>query len=56
MAAYRYRDRVWQVMINARTGEVIGERPYSVWKITFAVLAALAALAVAFLLYSMNRS
>jgi DNA-directed RNA polymerase subunit RPC12/RpoP len=55
LTAYRYRDRAWQVMINARTGEVTGERPYSVWKITAAVLVLLAALAVALLIYRLNR-
>jgi hypothetical protein len=29
-------------MINGRTGEVQGERPYSGWKIFFAVVAGLA--------------
>ena len=38
LAAYRYRDRVYQVMVNARTGEVTGDRPWSVWKIAVAVL------------------
>jgi hypothetical protein len=42
-------------MINARTGEVIGERPYSAWKIAGAVVALLAVLAVAFVIYSLNR-
>jgi DNA-directed RNA polymerase subunit RPC12/RpoP len=46
LAAYRYDDRAWQVMINARTGEVVGDRPYSVWKIVFAVLLALLAVAL----------
>jgi hypothetical protein len=34
---------------------VIGERPYSAWKITFAVLTALAALTVLLVLYSLNK-
>lgn len=55
LAAYRYRDRAWQVMINARTGEVIGERPYSAWKIAGAVIAVLAVLAVALTIYSASR-
>jgi predicted RNA-binding Zn-ribbon protein involved in translation (DUF1610 family) len=36
LLAYRYHDRTYQVMINAATGEVSGERPYSWVKITFA--------------------
>jgi len=39
---YLHAGRGWQVMVNARTGEVIGERPYSVGKIV-AASAALAA-------------
>ncbi|BBA97640.1 hypothetical protein RVR_3477 [Actinacidiphila reveromycinica] len=39
---YLHAGRSWQVMVNARTGEVIGDRPYSAVKIT----AAIAALAV----------
>lgn len=42
ISAYRYHDRVFTFLVNARTGEVQGDRPYSVWKITFAVLLAVA--------------
>ncbi len=42
LLAYRYHDKAYQVMINAVSGEVQGERPYSVWKILFAVLLGLA--------------
>lgn len=38
--SYLHRGRTWQVMVNAHTGEVIGERPYSVPKIVAASLAA----------------
>jgi DNA-directed RNA polymerase subunit RPC12/RpoP len=55
LAAYRYNDRAWRVMINARTGEVIGERPYSPWKIAAAVIAVLTALVIAITLYSLTR-
>lgn len=40
-AAFRYQDKSYRFVINGRTGKVQGERPYSVWKIAFAVLAAL---------------
>lgn len=39
---YRYRDRAFHIMINARTGEVQGERPTSWIKVTLAILAAAA--------------
>jgi len=37
IGAYRFRERVYQVLVNARTGEVQGDRPYSFWKIFFLV-------------------
>lgn len=41
MSAYRYRGKVFRFLVNARTGEVQGERPYSALKITLAVIMAL---------------
>ncbi len=38
MLAYRYRDKSYQVVVNAGTGEVQGDRPYSWIKIALAVL------------------
>lgn len=49
VAAYRYRNRPWRVVINGRTGMVRGERPYSAWKIALAVLLAALVLAAVFL-------
>jgi predicted RNA-binding Zn-ribbon protein involved in translation (DUF1610 family) len=40
ISAYRYRNQQYQVIVNAQTGEVLGERPWSVEKIVAAVLAA----------------
>jgi DNA-directed RNA polymerase subunit RPC12/RpoP len=37
LAAYVYAGRTYQVMVNAHTGEVVGERPYSVPKIVAAI-------------------
>jgi hypothetical protein len=39
LLAYRYQAHTYQVMINATTGEVQGERPYSWIKITLACIA-----------------
>jgi hypothetical protein len=39
MLTYRYGGKPYRVMVNACTGEVQGERPYSAIKITLAVLA-----------------
>ena len=38
LSAYRYNNKVYQFLINARTGEVQGERPYSPAKITLAIV------------------
>jgi len=38
MAAYKYNGKSYRFLVNGQTGEVQGERPWSVWKITFAVL------------------
>jgi DNA-directed RNA polymerase subunit RPC12/RpoP len=44
VGAYRFNEKVYQLVVNGRTGEVQGERPYSFWKIFFFVLALLALL------------
>lgn len=38
LMAYRYKDKPYRVVINAVTGEVSGERPYSLVKIISAIL------------------
>ena len=43
--AYRYHDKPYRVVINAVTGQVSGERPYSVAKIATAVVIVLAIVA-----------
>ncbi|HXB38915.1 MAG TPA: hypothetical protein VNZ49_00145 [Bacteroidia bacterium] len=45
ISAYKYNEKVYHFMINARTGEVQGERPYSVIKIALTVIAGLAVIA-----------
>lgn len=42
ISAYRYRRKTYRFLVNARTGEVQGERPWSWIKIALAVLAGLA--------------
>jgi predicted RNA-binding Zn-ribbon protein involved in translation (DUF1610 family) len=44
-AAFRYKNESYRFVINGRTGKVQGERPYSIWKIVFASLTALALIA-----------
>ncbi|MBE0412488.1 primosomal protein N' (replication factor Y) - superfamily II helicase [Yoonia sp.] len=38
LAAYKYRGQTYRFVVNGRTGRVQGERPWSAWKIAFAVL------------------
>jgi hypothetical protein len=45
IATYVYAGRTFQVLVNANTGEVLGERPFSRLKIALAVLAGLVLLA-----------
>ncbi len=52
ISAYRFRGRSYQVLVNARTGEVRGDRPYSWLKITLAVLAGLTLIAIVALIVS----
>jgi hypothetical protein len=53
LSAYRYNNKVYRFMINGRTGEVQGERPYSWIKITLAVIFGLAVIAVVY--YLVNK-
>ena len=46
IGAYHFQGKLFQVMVNARTGEVQGDRPYSSTKIALAVLLAVALAAV----------
>lgn len=50
MAAYRYHDKSYRILVNARTGEVVGSRPYSVTKIV-ALVALIVALVLAVVLF-----
>jgi DNA-directed RNA polymerase subunit RPC12/RpoP len=36
--AYRFNGKVYQIVVNGRTGEIQGDRPYSVWKIAALVV------------------
>ncbi|HOZ32781.1 MAG TPA: primosomal protein N' (replication factor Y) - superfamily II helicase [Tabrizicola sp.] len=38
MAAYKYNGKSYRFLVNGQTGEVQGERPWSIWKIAFAVI------------------
>ncbi len=44
-AAYKYAGHSFRFVVNGQTGEVQGERPYSWWKISFALLVAVVVVA-----------
>lgn len=52
LLAYRFRDKVYQVAVNAGTGEIQGDRPYSAIKVGLLVAAGLLAAAALALLVS----
>jgi len=41
-AELRFMNRRYRVLVNGRTGEVVGERPWSFWKIAAAAALVLA--------------
>jgi len=47
MAAYKYNAKTYRFVVNGQTGRVQGERPYSAWKIAFAVIVAAIVIGVA---------
>jgi hypothetical protein len=53
ICSYRFKDRVFRFLVNARTGEVQGQRPWSWVKIGLAVL--LVAAIALFIAYLDNR-
>lgn len=55
ISAYRWKAKVYRFLINGRTGEVQGERPYSVWKIVLAVLAGLIVAGAIAAVFAMNQ-
>lgn len=50
ISAYRYRDNTYRFLVNARTGQVQGERPYSMFKMIMAGITVLFALLIIALL------
>jgi DNA-directed RNA polymerase subunit RPC12/RpoP len=53
ISAYRFNNKVYRFMINGRTGEVQGERPWSWVKITLATLGASSAAALIYYIWQM---
>ncbi|MCK4764063.1 MAG: hypothetical protein KAW12_17825 [Candidatus Aminicenantes bacterium] len=51
ISSYRYGQKVYRFLINGQTGEVQGERPYSVLKIVLAVLAVIALIVIGYFIF-----
>jgi len=51
IACYIYAGKTYQIMVNGRTGKVVGERPYSKIKIALAILAGLVLVGLVAVLY-----
>lgn len=52
--AYRFNQKIYQIVVNGRTGEIQGERPYSVWKIAFFVAALLFVVLIIGLIFAVS--
>ena len=55
LAAYKYRGQTYRFVVNGQTGRVQGERPWSAWKIAFAVILGLIVAAGVGYFYAMNQ-
>jgi DNA-directed RNA polymerase subunit RPC12/RpoP len=55
ISAYRYRGKVYRFLVNGRTGEVQGERPWSAWKITGLVMAIVAVIALIVIVVALTQ-
>ena len=42
LSAYRFQDKIYQVMVNGQTGIIAGQKPVAWWKIWLAIVALLA--------------
>jgi len=49
ISAYRYKNKEYSFFVNGENGSISGKRPYSFWKIFFAVLAGLLVFAAIYL-------
>ena len=56
ISAYSYNTKTYRFTVNARTGEVQGERPYSAWKIFFLVITILAIIAAVIYFVQQNSN
>lgn len=55
ICSYKFANKSWRVVVNGQTGAVQGDRPYSPWKIAFAVLVTLTIVLTVFSLTQQTR-
>ena len=53
--AYQFNGKLFQIVVNGRTGEIQGDRPYSFWKIALLVLAVLVVIFILVMVFG-NKS
>jgi len=53
--AYRYNGKLFQILVNGRTGEIQGERPYSFWKIALLVVTLLLVVLILVMVFGGQR-
>jgi hypothetical protein len=56
IACYLHAGKTYNILVNGRTGEVAGERPYSAAKIAAAIVAALLVITAIVLVIALNRN
>ena len=54
--AYRFNRKLFQIVINGRTGEILGDRPYSFWKIALLVTTILVILMILVAVFGSGNS
>jgi predicted Zn-ribbon and HTH transcriptional regulator len=47
-AEFKWKDKVYDYLINGQSGKVVGERPYSIIKITIAIISLITVIGVAY--------
>ena len=52
ISSFRYNGKIYQFVVNGRTGQVSGEYPTSLWKVLFTILGVVGAIALAYYLMS----
>src|SRR5262249_21980552 len=56
IAAYRYKDKPYQFLVNGQTGEVVGRAPWSFWKIFLTILAVIAVAVGGYLIWDATQN